>query len=247
MTAPRVVVAGATSAIAQEAARCWAAEGASFLLAGRDPVRLGIVRDDLLVRGAAKVVPFAIDLTEVPRLPALLDAAEGELGGIDLLLVAHGCLPDQQACESSVDETLRAIDVNFSSAVALLTLAASRMERGGTGTIVVISSVAGDRGRASNYVYGSAKAGLTAFVSGLRGRLSRSGVRVVTVKPGFVDTPMTAHLAKSPLFASARSVGEGVHRAARGGRDVVYLPWWWALVMLVVKHVPERIFKKLKI
>lgn len=242
----RVLVAGATSGIAREAARCWAAEGASFLLAGRDLARLSVVADDLKVRGAAKVVSLGVDLTDLARLDGMLDLAEEELGGVDVLLVAHGLLPDQKKCEASVEETLRAIDVNFTSAVALLTLAAGRMEKAGRGTIVVLSSVAGDRGRASNYVYGSAKAGLTAFLSGLRARLSRSGVSVVTVKPGFVDTPMIAHLPRSPLFASPRSVGEGVRRAARLKKDVVYLPWWWALVMLGVKHLPEGIFKKLK-
>lgn len=242
----RVLVAGATSAIAREAARCWAAEGALIFLAGRDLARLSAVADDLRVRGAAKVVTFAIDLTDLSRLPGMLDLAEEELCGIDVLLVAHGLFPDQGGCEASVEETLRAIDVNYTSAAALLTSAANRMERGGAGTIVVISSVAGDRGRASNYVYGSAKAGLTAFLSGLRARLARSGVRVVTIKPGFVDSPMTAHLPKSPLFTSSKEVGKGVFFAARSGKAVVYLPWWWGLIMFVVRHLPERVFMKLK-
>ena len=243
----RVVIAGATSGIAREAARCWASEGASLFLVGRDAARTRQVADDLRVRGASGAVAYAADLTDVEKLPRLLDAAQEALGGIDVLLLAHGVLPDQKACEASVAASLRSIDVNFTSAVALLTLTARRMEAAGSGTIVAISSVAGDRGRGSNYVYGSAKAGLTAFLSGLRARLSRSGVSVVTVKPGFVDTPMTAHLPRSPLFATARAAGEGVFRAARKRKDVAYVPGWWRLVMLVIRHVPERIFKRLKV
>ncbi len=242
---PRVLVAGATSAIAQEAARLWAARGASLFLVARDPGRLAAVADDLRVRGAALAGTFPVDLTDVSRLPALLDAAEQALGGIDVLLVAHGVLPDQRECEGSVAATLATLDVNFGSAVALLTLAAPRVEAT-RGVIAVMSSVAGDRGRASNYVYGSAKAGLTAFLSGLRARLSRSGAAVVTIKAGFVATPMTAHLPKSPLFASAHAVGAGVVRAVELRKDVVYLPWWWGLVMFLVTHLPEGIFKKLK-
>ncbi len=246
MSAPlRVVVAGATSAIAQEAARLWAAQGAALFLGGRNPARLEAVADDLKVRGAVQAGTFPVDLADRSLHAPFLDAAEAALGGIDVLLLAWGFLPDQPACEGSVEETLRALDVNFTSAAALLTLAAPRLERT-KGVVAAISSVAGDRGRRSNYVYGSAKAGLTAFLSGYRARLGASGVSVVTLKPGFVDTPMTAHLPKSPLFASARAVGAGVVRAVAARKDVVYLPGWWALVMLAVKHVPEAIFKKLK-
>jgi short-subunit dehydrogenase len=246
MSAPlRVLVVGATSAIAQEAARLWAGKGAALLLAGRNEARLSAVADDLKVRGAALCETATLDLTDVGLLPGLLEGAEKALGGIDVLLVAHGLLPDQSACEGSVDETLRAIDVNYTSVVALLTLAVPHLERT-KGTIAVLSSVAGDRGRRSNYVYGSAKAGLSAFLSGLRARLVEAGVAVVTVKPGFVDTPMTAALPKSPLFASARAVGAGIVRAVEVRKDVVYLPGWWAPIMFAVRHLPEGIFKKLK-
>jgi short-subunit dehydrogenase len=107
--------------------------------------------------------------------------------------------------------------------------------------------VAGDRGRGSNAVYGAAKAGLTAFLSGLRNRLAPAGVRVVTVKPGFVDTPMTGHVAKNPLFASPERVARDLLRAIDTGADVVYTPWWWRFVMLLVRLIPERLFKRLSL
>ena len=131
--------------------------------------------------------------------------------------------------------------------VSLLTRAAQRLEAQGSGCIAALSSVAGDRGRGSNLVYGAAKAGLTAFLSGLRNRLSGAGVRVVTVKPGFVDTPMTDHLPKNPLYASPERVARDVVRAIDTGADVVYTPWWWRFVMLAVRLIPERLFKRLSL
>ena len=133
------------------------------------------------------------------------------------------------------------------SGVALLTLLANRLEVQGNGCLAVISSVAGDRGRPSNYVYGAAKGGISIFLQGLRARLHRAGVAVVTVKPGFVDTPMTAKLPRTPLFASARRVGRTVYRAIERRRDVVYVPWFWRPIMVLVKTIPEAIFKRLRL
>lgn len=142
---------------------------------------------------------------------------------------------------------VEAIGVNFVSAASLLSHLANLMEKRRGGTIAVISSVAGDRGRQSNYVYGAAKAGLSAFASGLRNRLQKSGVSVVTIKPGFVDTPMTAHVKKGPLFATPEAVARGIVKAIDRRKDVVYVPGFWRPIMWLIRSIPERIFKRLSL
>jgi short-subunit dehydrogenase len=242
-----VLVVGATSAIAREAARAFARSGDRLFLTGRSEARLAEIAEDLRVRGAERVGTAVLDVTDLARQAAVVRAAEDSLGDLDAVLVAHGTLPDQSACEASVERTLEALAVNLTSTIALLTLLANLFERRGRGTIAVLTSVAGERGRRSNYVYGTAKAGLNVFLQGLRNRLHESGVAVVTIKPGFVDTPMTAHLPKNLLFASARDVGLAVHRAMLEARDVVYVPWFWRPVMAGIRGIPEGIFKRLKL
>ncbi len=241
----RVLIVGATSAIAQEAAKEFAADGDKLFLVARNADKLQVVANDLSVRGAAQMETAVLDVNDTDRHAEVLARAADSLGGLDVALIAHGTLSDQPACEKDVSLTLREMQTNFLSVVSLLTLLANRFEAQRHGTIAVISSVAGDRGRKSNYVYGAAKAGVTAFLSGLRGRLDAAGVRVITIKPGMVDTPMTAHLEKGALFASAEAVGKGVYRAIVSGQEVVYLPWFWWVIMTVLRHVPESIFKKL--
>ncbi|MBA3259239.1 MAG: SDR family oxidoreductase [Gemmatimonadales bacterium] len=243
----RVVIVGATSAIAGEAARAYAESGARLFLLGRDPRRLAAVADDLRVHGARQVESAMLDVTDLARHEPLLEAAAAALGGLDVALVASGILPDQRLCETSVSATLDALDVNFSSVVALLTRLANRFETQQSGVIAVITSVAGDRGRQSNYVYGAAKGGLAVFLQGLRNRLHGSGVRVVTLKPGFVDTPMTAAIPKNPLFTSARRAGRAMHRAIETRGDVVYIPWFWRPIMAVVNNLPEALGKRLRL
>jgi len=176
---------------------------------------------------------------------AMLERAEGFLGGIDIALLAYGTLPDQKGCEASVELTVRELQTNAISVVALLTRLANRMEQRRAGIIAVISSVAGDRGRGSNYVYGSAKALVTAFLSGLRQRLRPCGVAVVTIKPGFVDTPMTAAFRKGVLWAKPERIGRGIVRALERKRTTVYLPWFWRPIMFVVRSLPESVFMRL--
>lgn len=242
----RVLIVGATSAIAVETARLYAARGARLFLVARHPERLAAVAADLDVRGASAIHTAVLDATDHHRADDVVASAWTAFGGLDVALIAHGVLPDQAACEASADEALRAIDVNFGSVVALLTPLANRFAQVRAGCIAVISSVAGDRGRQSNYVYGSAKGGLDRFLQGLRNRLHRAGVAVVTIKPGFVDTPMTSALPKNALFASARRVGRGVYRAIEARRDVAYLPWFWRPIMLLVRSLPEPVFKRLR-
>jgi decaprenylphospho-beta-D-erythro-pentofuranosid-2-ulose 2-reductase len=163
------------------------------------------------------------------------------------VLIAHGTLPDQRRCEESVAETLAALEVNLTATIALLTLLANRFEAARQGCIAVITSVAGDRGRQSNYVYGAAKGGVERFLQGLRNRLFRSGVAVITIKPGFVDTPMTAGVVKNALFASPRRVGRAIYRAIEARRRVVYIPWFWRPIMFLVTALPESIFQRLRL
>ncbi len=244
----QVMVIGATSAIAQSVARLYAVRGARMFLVARNAERLAAVADDLRVRGAAAVDFIAADLADHGRHGEILAAAWSALPGMDVALIAHGVLPDQSQCQLSVADTLHALNINFLSVVSLLTPLANQFEASQRGTIAVISSVAGDRGRKSNYIYGSAKSGLDAFLQGLRNRLSKLGVHVVTIKPGFVDTPMTAHIPeRGLLWAQPEDVAAGIVNAIDKQKDVVYLPRFWALIMLIIRSIPERIFKRLNL
>jgi len=243
----RILIIGATSAIAEAVARRFAARGARLYLLARNLERLRDLASDLAIRGAATVDCAGLDVNAFDRHPAAIEDAARAMGGIDVALIAHGTLGDQAACEQSIDLTLQELSTNAISVISLLTLLANRFETQGRGSIAVISSVAGDRGRRSNYVYGAAKGAVTIFLQGLRNRLQRSGVHVLTIKPGFVDTPMTAALEKGPLWSSAERIAQGIERALEGKRDVVYLPAWWRLAMTAIKLIPERIFKKLSL
>jgi hypothetical protein len=248
MKLDRIVVFGATSAIAQAVARRFAARGARLHLVARDPAKLEAVRADLAARGAASVTIASADLDPIDRHRALIDAAEAALGGIDAALIAQGTLSDQRACEADFERTAAEWLTNFIGPASLAAELANRMEARGAGTIAVIGSVAGDRGRKTNYVYGTAKAALATFLQGLRGRLHDQGVAVVTVTPGFVDTPMTAGIAKKGLlWATADQVAAGIVRAMERGTPEVYLPWFWWGIMFILRHLPERIFVRLKI
>jgi decaprenylphospho-beta-D-erythro-pentofuranosid-2-ulose 2-reductase len=243
----KILIIGAGSAIAEATARRWAGRGDSLYLVDRDAERLGAVAADLGVRGGSVAGQAVLDVNDFSAHARVLDQAAEALGGLDLALIAHGTLGDQAASERDPAVALKEISTNALSVISLGTLLANRFEAQGRGCLAVISSVAGDRGRQSNYVYGTAKATVTAFLSGLRNRLFRSGVQVLTIKPGMVDTPMTAALKKGPLFASADTVAAGIVRAVDKRRDVVYVPGYWRLVMGVIKALPEGVFKRLKL
>jgi decaprenylphospho-beta-D-erythro-pentofuranosid-2-ulose 2-reductase len=243
----KIVVIGASSALAYEAAKHFAHEGAEILLVGRTASKLESIASDLKVRGAGRVEMYLLDLCDLSRHQELWDQALGRLGEIDILLVAYGTLGDQRRCELSVEETLREFNNNCTSVIALLTIGANYFEQRRRGCIAVITSVAGDRGRKSNYVYGTAKAALNTFLQGLRNRLASSGVTVITIKPGLVATPMTAHMRTGFLTANAQAVGQGIYRAIVKRKEVVYLPWYWQPIMLIVKSIPERVFKRLSL
>lgn len=243
----KVVIIGATSAIAEKTARLYAAQGAALFLTGRNAARLEAVAQDLTLRGAAKCESCVLDINDIPQHAAVMQRIWDALGAVDVVLIATGTLPDQATCQGSVPQMLQEFHTNGLSVMALLTLLANRLQTQGEGTLAVISSVAGDRGRQSNYVYGSAKAALTTFLSGLRQRLAASGVNVLTIKPGFVDTPMTRDFKKGLLWASSDSVAHGIVRAIGRRRGVVYLPWFWWGIMLIIRHIPETVFKRLKL
>jgi decaprenylphospho-beta-D-erythro-pentofuranosid-2-ulose 2-reductase len=243
----KVMIVGATSALAHETAKLYAKEGAELFLVGRNAAKVTAVCQDLQVRGAKRVETYILDLAQTDQHEAMVNNAVATLGKLDAVLIAHGTLSDQEACQQSVEKTLDDINNNALSIISLLTILANYFEKQKDGTIAVISSVAGDRGRQSNYVYGASKALINTFMSGLRNRLYKSGVKVVNIKPGTVDTPMTAHLKKGLLFASAPKVGADIYEAMLKGKDVVYTPFFWRFIMLILIHVPEFVFKRLNL
>jgi len=242
-----ILIIGATSAIAGATARAYAQRGARLFLVGRDAQRLGILADDLRVLGAADVVTFACDLTDFERHPELVAKAREGLGRIDVALIAHGILGDQRAEEADFDKARENLTVNALSPISLLTRLTPVMREQGSGTLAAIASVAGDRGRQSNFVYGAAKGALAIYLQGLRNRLYPDGVHVLTIKPGFVDTPMTRDFPKGPLWVGPEVIARGIVRAVERRRNVVYLPWFWRPIMAIIKAIPEPIFKRLKL
>lgn len=243
-----VLIIGATSAIAEACARVWAQRGDRVFLAARGEAQLKSVADDLRTRGANFVGFKVFDATAFDQHAALLADATQAMGGLDTVLIAHGTLSDQDRAQKDVPYALTEVEINGTSVVALMGRVAEQFEAQKRGCIGVISSVAGDRGRQSNYVYGSAKALVSAFASGLRQRMHKVGVSVVTIKPGFVDTPMTAHLPKGgPLWAKPEQVARDIVGGMDKGRSIVYTPGFWRLIMLIIKHIPEFVFVKLKL
>lgn len=222
-----------------------AAPNRHFMLVARNQDRLTAVAQDLLTRGALAVDTWVMDLDDTAAHPEMLAVAVQRLGRIDLALIAHGVLGDQQAAEANFEVAAAILHTNFIATVSLLTWLGNYFQSQRGGTLAVISSVAGDRGRKSNYVYGASKGALNIFLEGLRNRIDRDGVNVLTLKPGFVSTPMTAHVAHNALFASPDRIARGILKAVDRRRDVVYLPWFWSWIMMAVRSIPSRFFKKM--
>jgi len=242
----KVVVLGATSGIALEVERQLARFRCELLLVARSPQRLAAVQSDLLARGAKQVLTCAADLAAIEYHAGIFDFVRRSFPGYDTVLLAYGTMQDQINSEASVDVLLSELHVNYVSASALLTLFASDLEQRRTGCIAAITSVAGDRGRRSNYVYGSAKGALSLFLQGLRSRLHPAGVKVITIKPGPVQTPMTDHVPNAARFAEPEAVARDIVRALnRRSPDVLYTPKVWRYVMTAVEHIPETLFKRL--
>ncbi|MEJ2141815.1 MAG: SDR family oxidoreductase [Gammaproteobacteria bacterium] len=243
----KIVVFGATSAIAQATLKLFAGEGYECCLVARNKEKLSIIEDDLKVSGAERVVSIDTDLADSKKHTELFTEIKTKFGDFGVALVAYGTLSDQKACEQSFEQTYNELNINLLSVISLLTIVANIFSEKKQGQIAVISSVAGDRGRQSNYVYGAAKGALTLYLQGLRNRLASANVSVLTIKPGFVDTPMTKEFTKGMLWVRPDFIAKGIYKAIIKQKDVVYLPWFWKWIMLVIKLIPEKIFKKLSL
>ena len=241
----KILIIGAHSAIAVAVARRYSESGAALFLAARDPERLQTLANDLTVRGASAVNYHALDLTDTQQHGELVSKAAESLGDIDLALICHGMLPDQALCERDFDALHRSLQVNGLSALSLLSALGNRLEQQAHGSIAVITSVAGDRGRRSNYVYGASKAMLSTYIQGFRGRMHSHGVDVIDIRPGLVDSPMTSHLKKGLLFSSPERIAGCIVRGIERRRTTVYAPGYWRLIMAVVKVIPDALFKRL--
>jgi short-subunit dehydrogenase len=243
----KIMIIGATSAIVQAVTRLFATEGHSLFLVARNKDKLQAIATDLRLRGAGYVEACVMDVLEYNRHASVIMTAEEKMGGLDLAVVAHGTLPDQQACERSFDLTRQELEINCLSTISFLTHIANFFETKKNGTIAVISSVAGERGRQSNYVYGTAKGAVSIFLQGLRNRLQKCGVKVLTIKPGLVDTPMTSAFPKGMLWATPDKVARDIHHAIQFSKDITYSPFFWRIVMLIIRLIPERLFKNLRL
>jgi short-subunit dehydrogenase len=243
----RVVILGATSAIAEATARIWASEGARLVLVARDEDRLAAIAMDLKIRGAAEAAVVVLDCSKA-NAKAELDAMVERLGGVDILLLAYGALGDQRQLEGNPAAVTEFIQTNFASAVAWSLAASGILEKQRSGTLIVIGSVAGDRGRRSNFIYGACKGGLAHLVEGIAHKLAAFGARAVIIKPGFVDTPMTASFDKKGLlWAKPDAVASNIAGAVEKGGPVIYAPAFWGVIMLIIRHLPTFIFNKLNI
>jgi short-subunit dehydrogenase len=240
-----VLILGATSDIARALAHAYARAGYHPILAARNPEAVQADVSDLHIRYGVQAHAVAFDATAFDTHQAFYDALPGDLEGV---LCAVGYLGDQRRAQADPAEARRILDTNYTGCVSILNLLANAFEERGHGFIVGISSVAGDRGRPSNYLYGSAKAGFQAYLSGLRARLFKAGVQVLDVRPGFVDTRMTEGLDLPPLLtASPEEAARDIFQAQQRGRDVRYTRWFWRWIMLGIRSIPERVFKRLSL
>jgi short-subunit dehydrogenase len=242
----KILILGANSAIAKALARRQAETGPALFLCARDGESLRHLSEDLRVRGAVQVATEVLDLRDSAAVSGLVERAAEALGGLDLVVVAAGVLPDQAQLDQDPSLLREVFEVNALAPMQLLAEAANRLEAQGQGCLLAIGSVAGDRGRATNTAYGAAKGALEIFLSGLRQRLHAKGVRVLLVKPGFVDTPMTAACKKGPLWATPERVADDILRALHKSRAVIYTPWFWRWILLIIRHLPEAIFVRLR-
>ncbi len=241
-----VLIIGSTSAIATATARLYAQRHCKLFLIARDASRLEAQAKDLSTRGAAAVGSHCLDLLDHEQHVVAIEAARDFLESIDIALICHGSLPEQEHVEQDFEAAREALDVNGLSVVSLLTGLSQLMKQQGNGTLAVVTSVAGDRGRQPNYVYGAAKAMVSTYLQGMRGKLLPHGVHVVDIRPGLVDSPMTAKFEKGALWSTPELVADKIVRAIDAKRHTVYAPSYWRVIMAIVCSIPEVIFKRLK-
>lgn len=245
-TPRNILIIGAGSAIALALSRRYAAQGCRLVLTGRNLEALQRQARDLTLRGATLAHPVRLDVNDNDQtLQAAIDEARSELGPIDVAVICHGTLPDQTAIAHDAGEVHRALVTNGLSTIRLLCLLTPSMKSRGCGTLAVITSVAGDRGRGSNYIYGSAKALVSTYLQGLRAELHADGVHVMDIRPGFVDTPMTAGFRKGILWSTPDKVAGQIERGISRRRDILYTPGFWRAIMWVIRMIPEPVFKRI--
>ncbi len=239
------LVLGASSLIVQKTLELLAKPDYKFYLVGRNEGKLNIVKSHIETISQSQIFVESADLTDFERHQQIFDNAIQAMGNIDYILVGYGILFNQQELEKEPTRIIENYNINALSVILFVSMVANYFEQHNKGSIVVISSVAGDRGRKSNYFYGSAKATLTVFLQGLRHRFAKTNIKVITIKPGLVDTPMTAHIKKNVLFASPEKVASDIFLAISRSKEVVYTPWFWRYIMAVIRILPEKIFKKI--
>ena len=243
----KILIIGATSAIAEKCSEIWANRNNEIFLVGRNQEKLNLVKKKLHDISNKNIHTLSCDLNDFQNHNHILNQAEKALGQIDIVLIAHGQMLDQLQCEKDVNLTLEEIKTNALSTISLLTHISNIFEKRKFGTIAVISSVAGDRGKRRNYIYSSAKAMITVFTSGLRQRLYKSNVTLVTIKPGFVSTPMTKNFKKGFLWSKPEKIAKIIVNAIDNKKLIVYAPAYWKIIMIIIKIIPERIFLKLNL
>ncbi len=242
-----ILVFGANSAICHEFLKLYAAAGAKFFLVARNSEKLLAIADDLVARGGAIGGTASYDFTDWQQHEDCVIKARESLGKIDIAVVAHGSLPRQAECETSAAAVTACMDDNFTSAAVIIQACAQQLSLQGHGTLAVLSSVAGDRGRKSNYTYGAAKAGINTLLQGLQGRFSGSSVKIVNIKLGMVISPMTADMKHGPIWATPDAIAPTICRAIARGRRVCYVPGYWRVIMLVIRCLPTHVLAKLPI
>ena len=244
----RIVIIGATSTIAEHCARLWVTDTpVNLTLVGRDADKTERVAADLRVRSPHSVIQvLTVDFINPLAIQQLVDGIVDE-GRVDIVLIAHGSLPDQAVCQQDLTACQEELTINGVSPVLFAEAFAGHMQKANQGTLAIIGSVAGDRGRKSNYVYGSAKGLVTRYAQGLQHRLANTGVKVVLIKPGPTDTPMTAYLKQQGGLAKVEDVAKLISKAIHQGKPVVYSPAKWAFIMMIIRHLPRFVFNKLEI
>lgn len=243
----KILILGACSAIAQETAKLFAKEDNQLYLADLKIERLEAVKNDLTSRAKCTVYTHEFNALDFEKHQEIFQNAVNTLEGLDIALICYGSLPNQEAAQNNPELLIKEINLNGLSVISLSSIIANYFKEKQQGSLAVITSVAGDRGRQSNFIYGSAKGAVSLYLQGLRNHLSKDNVHVLTIKPGMVDTPMTAHIKKGLLFSSPETIGKGIYDAIQNKKDIAYLPGYWRLIMLIVKLIPESLFKKLSL
>jgi len=240
-----IIILGATSGISQAVAKELLADDVCFHLVARDAEKLKVVANDLVSRGCHSTKSYLLDFNSMSGHANLVDDILEGVDSIDLLFLCYGIMFSQQECEANSIKAIEQVTSNYTSAVSLLVLFSERMLEQQYGTIAVVTSVAGDRGRKSNFIYGSAKAGLATYLEGLRYKLHDKGINVLTIKPGFIDTPMTAEIKKGALWASTEQAAKYIVKGIAKRKSIIYVPPFWFFIMMIIKLIPSFIFRKL--